>query len=172
MKMIIPANEHGKLYVFSVEGAVPPGLEQKTPDSLEAAFGTAGIDPAFVDVLTANALTGMTLSQYIATGYDMTAQGDAGLDGLQGHLVLVMSRAFGGRETTLDIAPPLRLVATLQDKATLTAPAPLRSDGATGVLSDTPKTKPVSQAAISGRVATIALLVLFALVALMIWIAG
>ena len=85
---------------------------------------------------------------------------------------MVMSAAFGGQAATVDLPADVRLVTTLRETPNLTAPRPVHTGSAAGVIAGPAAKKKPSDAAMSGRVATIALVVLFLLVAVMIWIAG
>ena len=68
--------------------------------------------------------------------------------------------------------PEMSHVTTIGEGAALTVDAPLRSEAAEGVLDEPPQPKRMSDARQSGMVATVALLIMFALVALMVWIGG
>jgi len=170
--LTIPAHDHGQIRIFALDMVPPEPLKDKTTEGLAGAFGVL-LNPDFVDVIDTAALGEMSLSAYVRQGYDFEpdAADDAALGALKGWVIFVMSRATAGAETTLDLSPGIRHVTTIGTPLTLTAPDPLESDAATGVL--TPQTKqPMSDARMGGMVATIALLVLFLLVALMIWVAG
>ena len=83
-----------------------------------------------------------------------------------------MSAAFGGQEHTLDLPAGTRLVTTLREKAAIKVTPPLTSDSAEGNLDTKPVKPRKSDARMSGMVATYALLAMFTLVALMIWVGG
>ncbi|WP_386680308.1 hypothetical protein [Loktanella sp. R86503] len=173
MTLTIPANDHGLIRVFKITGPLPEGLSDRTPDAILALFGTDALDPTYIDVVDTRDLSGLTLIDYLNQGYDIPQEAtvDPALRDLRGIAVLIMSRASAGRDVTLNLAPQVAHVTTTGAPARLAAPAaPLTSDAATGTV--TGGKAPPSNAAMSGRVATIALLVLFALVALMIWIAS
>ena len=85
--------------------------------------------------------------------------------------VLVMSAAFPPEGMTLDLPADVRLVTVLRDTPDVTLPETLRSDAAKGSLQGNGKPKK-SDARIGGMIATYALLLMFALVGLMVWIGG
>lgn len=172
MTLTIPANDHGQIRIFTLDMDPPTALKDKQPEGIAGAFGVL-LNPDYVDVLDVAALGEMSLTDYIEQGYDVQpdAADKTALAGLKGWVVLVMSRATDGAETTLDLTPGLHHVTTIGIPLTLTAPNPLDSDAAKGVLTPTTK-KPMSDARMGGMVATAALLILFALTALMIWVAG
>ena len=169
--LTIPANDHGKIRVFSLPAPLPAGLAEKTDTAMLAAFGTTELNTDFVDIVDMSALGGMTLAQFLSQGYDITPdEVDAtALARINGNAALIMSRATGGTPVALALRPGVEHVTTCGDAARLTAPAPLRSEASQGVIE--PGTGR-SDAAMSGRIATIAILVLVAVAALMVWIAG
>lgn len=173
-ELTIPALDHGQIRVFEMAPPAPQSLLDKTPAALETFFGTSGLNSDFIDIFEVQNLGEMGLIDYLRTGYDLTADvvDDAALKGVNGVVILMMSRATGGEAVTLKVAPEIQHITTLGEPARMRAPTPIKSEASQGVVEDTPTKKTPSDAAMSGRVATIALLVLFAIVGLMIWIAG
>lgn len=168
----IPANDHGAIYVLELNRTDPEGLADKTDAAMMAVFGPVVLNTDYVDAITPGMLTDMTLPDLIQNGYEMhvdTATAEE-LRGLFGTVILVMSAAFGGDEMTIDLPSDVRLVTVLRDAPAMSAPRTIPTESATGTLPQGRK-KP-SDAAMSGRIATYALLLLFALVGLMIWIAA
>ncbi len=170
----IPANDHGALYVLELNRPAPEGLDDKTDAAMQAIFGPVLVNTDYVDPISPGMLTDMTLPDLIRNGYDMPVSGaDAEeLRGLMGTAILAMSAAFGGQAQTIDLPADVRLVATLREAHDLKAPRPIHTTTARGHLTGGKAKKKPSDAAMSGRIATIALLVLFALVGAMVWIAG
>ena len=174
MSITIPADDYGQIRVFSMPAPLPPDLAQKDTAALRALFGVEGLNPDFVDVIDPRDLAPMGLADYLRQGYDVEpdAADTAALQGLSDRIVvLLMSRATTGDEVTLSLASDVRHETTLSTAAALAVPQAMRSDAARGVVGDPPQKAP-SDGAISGRVAMIALLVLFAVVGLMIWVAA
>lgn len=171
MTVTIPANDHGQLRVFALDMAAPQELRDKTDAGLAGVFG-AVLNSDYVDVLDVAALGDMDLISYIRQGYDLHPdEADTiALSGISGWAILVMSRATAEQEVTLTLSPGIHHVTTIGTPMTLTAQTPLESESAKGVLTQTTKA-PMSDGRIGGMVATLALLVLFALVGLMIWVA-
>lgn len=173
MSLTIPDTDHGKIRVFSVSDPVA-GLRDTELEALVATFGNAPLNPDFVDVIDVDAMGEMTLLDYLAEGYDIEpdAADVAALSALAGVVVLIMSRAHEGAEITLSLADGVRHVTTLGRGARMTVAAGLESEAAKGVI-EAPKVKPPkSDARIGGMVATVALLVMFALVGVMVWVGG
>jgi len=179
----VPANEHGVVRIFAIDlprddlaAFAPPeleGVEVMAQSPLRAALGVDRLDMEYVDIIHPEDLGEMGLSGYLNDGLGLSAQEIAGarthLDGITGPVALVLSKAHAGEAAILTPRAPLRWVATLNEPQDVHDMAPLRSDGAAGVV--TGGKPPKSDAAIGGRIATIALLVLALLVILMIWIA-
>ena len=168
----IPANDHGAIYVLELIRPTPEGLEDKTDAAMMAVLGPVVVNTDYVDAITPGMLTDMTLPDLIRNGYDtpMTDAQAEQLRALMGTTVLIMSAAFGGQAMTIDLPSDVRLVTVLREEPTMAAPRPIQTPSADGTLP--PARKKPSDAAMSGRIATYALLVLFLLVAVMIWIAG
>lgn len=174
MKLEIPANDHGAIYVLEYAGAPPAGFEDKTDAAMQAVLGPVLVNTDYVDAITPGMLTDMTLPQLIEHGYDMPV-GDADADqlrGIMGTAFLVMSAAFGGHSVQVDLPSNVRIVTVLREAPTITLSDPLSAESAKGTLQTKPAKPPKSDARMSGIVATYALLAMFALVALMIWVAG
>lgn len=171
MTLTIPANDHGQIRVFAVSGDLPAGEPEEV---IAALFGTDALDPTYVDIISKGDLGVMALTDYIRQGYDMSPDDHdaAAVDGIEGHVVLILSRAAQGAEVTLTPAPNVQHVTTYIPPAQMTPVAPLRSDAADGIIGDPPGKAPKSDARIGGMVAMVALLVLFALVGLMVWVGG
>jgi hypothetical protein len=173
MSLHIPANDFGQIRVFEVRSTLPQNVIEKTPEGLKALFGTDALDPTYIDIIKINDLSSMSLTDYIAQGYDMeAAEHDiAAVNGIEGYAILIMSSAAGGAEVTLELTPEVRHVTTYVPEAQLQIIEPLSSDSAKGFINDPPARAPKSDARIGGMVAMIALIVLFLLVGLMIWVA-
>lgn len=172
MTLTIPANDHGQIRIFALDFVPPQALADKTDAGLAGAFGVV-LNSDFVDVVDVAALGDMELASYIRQGYDLHADPAdvTALAAIKGWAILVMSRATAEQDVTLTLSPGIRHVTTIGSQTVLNPQTPLETDAAKGVL--TPATKaPKSDARISGMVATFALVLLFALVGLMIVIAG
>lgn len=169
----IPANDHGAIYVIELRRPAPEGLEEKTDAAMMAVLGNVVVNTDYVDAITPGMLTDMTLPDLLRNGYEMpVSERDAEkLRSIFGTVVLVMSAAFGSDAMSINLPDDVRLVTVLRDAPQMHAPQPIVTESAKGIIQPKGK-KPVSDAAMSGRIAMIALVVLFLLVAIMIWIAG
>ena len=178
----IPASEHGIVRLFTIDlpaadipaFAEPDHNNDKAPWPLLDALAATGLDENFIEVFPVSDLGEMGLAGYMTEGLGIAGAEIAAqrpqLDRLKGHVLIVLSSAFGGRAQTLAPQSPLRWIGTWSEDRPPVAFSALPSDAARGSVAPPPAKAPVSDAAMSGRVATVALLVIFALVGVMIWV--
>jgi hypothetical protein len=167
------------------------------PDPVAALLGVDALDPDFVEIFDLADLAGLGLSSYLATGNAIPeaqlAPDRARLDALQGPVLILFAAAFANRPVTLHPDPRLTLIGSYAEEIPPVEFEPLPDAGAkgslgqprsdaltsghpasqTGTAQDAPpvQVQKYSNARMSGMVATAALLVMFAMVSLMIWIA-
>ncbi|WP_208347400.1 hypothetical protein [Pseudaestuariivita rosea] len=173
-QITIPAKEKGVVRIFSVNPPEPFNpADDDAPQWLLTALGLSHLPEESYELFPIRQLDGIGLSGYLTEGWgistDELAQLAPQLDALKDHVLLLRPNAFD-TETTLAVQQPVRYVATLQEDRPPVHFDALPSGSAELQLAETPQKQP-SEAAIMGRVAMVALLVLFALVGLMIWIA-
>lgn len=167
----VSATERGRVYVISL-----PVL-MDVPQ-LSAALGATVLDPAQVDIVDVAELGELGLSGYLAAGMGVAGVDALALAAVQGPVALIRSAAFKGEAQVLQL-PAGGVLAGVYDEATgtpavgdlVTEAAAPQAPAPTSEAEPEPAPRRASDAAMSGRVATIALLVLFALVAVMVWIA-
>ncbi|MEL6452239.1 MAG: hypothetical protein AAFQ19_13355 [Pseudomonadota bacterium] len=178
----IPANERGIIRVFSLsmDASAARALKEQ-PEALAAALGTGegALDAEQVEVFPVSDLEGIGLSGYLAAGNavpeDQLAPDRVKLDKLGGWVLILYSRAFADRATTLAPAPALTLIGTYGAARTdWTATERVTADSAKPYSAppETVEKKKPSDAAMSGRIATLVLIVLGLFTWAMIWIAG
>jgi len=176
----VKATEHGLVRVFQLSYAVSMEIgHMGTLDGLAEALGVEHLDGRDVQIVAIGEISDMGLSAFLTLGYEIDEAEIAPLrpvlDALEGKVAILRSGAFDGRDVHLETGGGARLTATLHEGG---PPTPTLAHADRTVESarrpaDAPREKPrPSDAAMSGRVATVALLVLFALVALMVWIGG
>jgi len=187
--LAVPPGAFRVIWVFELdlpEAEVKPMLAEAEgrEDALApilAALGVPGLAPGGVEVFQAGAFEGYGLSRYLTEGAGMEGEGVAAeaarLDALRGPVVLVHSAALPDGARQLQAVAPLRLVGRFAENLDLSVRTPPAADSAHPAVPDPQpeaetERKPPSEAAQSGKVATLALVVLFALVGLMIWMAG
>lgn len=193
----VGAHEFGVLRIYSIN--VPAGdIEAFTtnhreffagepePDywALKDWLGADTLNAEHINIIDIADLSDMPFTTYLIDGYDVTDEDIEAhrttLDALGGHLAIITSAAFGGVEQDLKANTDalkrdntfLIHAATLrQSRANITF-RPLPDESAKGPVEDLPQKKKPSDAAMGGRVATIALLVMGLLVWVMIRVAG
>ena len=165
----IRANEHGLIRVFVVD------LPKREIDGFDVAhaLGPGALDPAQVELFDLSDIGEIGLSGYMNEGLGIAPDElDAPrLDALSGPVLILRSAAFRGQAVTLTPKAPLRWIGTYAEQTTPVKFEPLPAGKPENGGASEPKTRP-SDAAMSGRVAMTALLVIFALTALMVWVAG
>lgn len=174
----ISATEQGVVRVFAVD--LPASeLENFTRSNgtwpLRDALGAEALNVERIEIFDVSDLSGMGLSAYLEEGQGVKPEElaplRAQLDSLKGTVMVLPSSALAGVAQTLEVKAPLRLVATLNEDR-----PPVEFDtlpDETAKAEHPPLTPPApSDAAMSGRVAMIALLVIAVLTAVLIWIAA
>jgi len=156
----------------------PADAERPLTKPLPKALGLEFIDMDFIDFMIEEELEAFPLSKMLIEGHGMdsasVAPDAAMLDRLRGQVVLVHSSALADLAPSVEPAPPLTFVGryseALKNDGTPMGVVKSATEAADGTA--TPAKKQPSDAAMGGRVATIALLVMAALVWVMIKIAG
>ena len=171
--MQIPAFETGVIRLFTIE---MPSDQMDVFDA-RVALGATNIDETFVEVFHVSDLEGLGLAGYLIIGNEVPeGQIDemrVQLGTIKGHVLLVFSSAFGQNKQTLHPQSPLHHIATFFTEGTPVTHKKLPDDSAqlgTGNDDIKPAKKVPSQAAMSGRIATYALLFMFAFTGLIVWI--
>ncbi|MFQ6546651.1 hypothetical protein AADZ90_001740 [Aestuariibius sp. 2305UL40-4] len=168
---------HDTVFVFALNlpsEDVPTFTEGNQKNwPLKDALGATTLDPNGVDIVALKEIAGLELSGLLIEGHGAEAAqvltDKARLDALEGHVVLVHATAFQGVAQNLNPGPELTFIGRYSGPRTATPVEPLRSDAAEGTLKGDASAR--SHGKIGGRVATFALLVLFLLVGLMVWVA-
>ena len=175
-RISIKPTEHGVVRVFAVDlapGEIPEFTDQDGDWPLKNALGAEALDPRHVDVFPVSDLDELGLSGYLEQGHGIAADELADmrgrLDALSGHVLIVTSRAFEGQAQELTPRAPLRLIGSFNEEAAAVSFDPLPSGAARGITGGKPGP---SDAAMSGRIASLALLVLFLLVLVVVWVAA
>ena len=170
-KIDIKAGETGTVRLFATD------LDKSQIDGFDAAaaLGAEHLTPDQVELFDVADLTGLGLAAYLEEGHgippEQLSDMRARIDDLKGVVLILPSRALGGKKQILRPRAPLHLIGTFFEEIKPISFERLPSEGARGEVNTRTKPSP-SNAAISGRVAMAALLVLALLVVLMIWIAG
>lgn len=166
-----------RLFRLPQRDGLAPG-EAFPLDQLAAFLGVAQLNAADVQQVWPDDLDGMSVAEFLDTGYGIdAAQLTAQAHVFAAHestdlLIFVRSSAFTDRPVTLTLSGGLSLLAMFREPGAQVSFDPLPNPDPQAVLQDAPQKKTPSDAAMSGRVATVALLVMALLVVVMIWIAG
>lgn len=187
---VLPLGDFRAIWVYALNvsdadwGALLSDARDPEDDSavlpLPKALGLRGLDTDFIDFMVNDELEALKLSSLLIEAHGMDADSvapdAARLDALRGQVLLVHSSALGSKAPSTDPEPPLTFVGryseALKMDATPMAPDTSQIAAAMEPSDPVPPKKKPSDAAMSGRVATVALLVMALLVWLMIWIAG
>lgn len=164
----VKPGERGIVRIFAVDLTV----DQIKGFDVAAALGVDRLDAAGIELFPVDDVKEIGLSGYMHEGLGIAADelDAARLDALEGYVLVVLSAAFAGQAATVTPKSPLRWIGTYTEETAPIKFEPLPSDSARGNVVTQTKPPP-SDAAMSGRVAMIALLVIFAITGLMIWIA-
>lgn len=172
----VAPHEQGMIRVFALS-LTPPEAEALRDSAPAQAklLGVETINISFTEVFPVADTETLGLAGYLIEGNDVDpasiAPDRARLAALDGWVLLVYSRAFDGAAQTLSPAPALTLIGCYTQPGTdWSESQTLRSDSAKPQ-GGTARKRP-SDAAMSGRIAMAALLVITALTALMVWIAA
>ncbi|AGI65967.1 hypothetical protein OAN307_c02000 [Octadecabacter antarcticus 307] len=175
----ISANEHGVLRIFAISSTFLKTGETLRLDQICAALGVDQLAEADVQQIWNHAIDDMSLVDFLRRAYDANKDDIAAqlpsleaMDQMPFLLVLIRSSGFVNRPVEIRLTSDvMNHVATLREPGATITFEPLPDESAKGTLSDAPQKKPASDAAMSGRVATVALLVMALLVWLIIKIA-
>jgi hypothetical protein len=168
----IPPTERHTLRVFTL--AVPPDdlhRLRSDPTAIAALLGTPTVNTHYIDIFDVKDIDAIGLAQYLIDGNgaaepQITADKPT-LDAIRGPVLILTSGAANG---TLTPAPQLSLIGTYAEDTPPIIFEPLPTDSAKGLTGQ--GKAPMSDARAGGMVATVALIVLFAITGLMIWMAG
>lgn len=170
----VTASERGLVRLFALD--LPAEEVEKLREAdLAAMLGVARLDLDQVDLFSSSDLTGLGLTGYMTEGLGIPeeelAPDRARLDALTGHLMVVRSAAFQGEAVTLAPRAPLRWIGTYAEAHSPVQFEELPSAAAEAQAAPPPRKTP-SDAAMSGRVAMVALLVIALLVLVMVLVAA
>ena len=103
---------------------------------LKYGLGATKLRPAFVETVDLRDLGAMTLSQYLAQGYDVSpkALGDkkTRIDALKGHVIILPPQAFENTSQTLHVATPLTHIGSFESAKAKPKGRSLRTRSAEG----------------------------------------
>jgi len=169
--LTIPPDEQGVVRVFDIE--LEGGAAEAfaiDPEAPARALGLSELNTRYVDVFPVSRLAGLSLTDYLVEGHGIPPETlDAhaqDLNGLRGHVAVITSGAFGDGARTLEVAAPLRHVATLAEDRPELHFGDLPSEGAKRQATPTPEAAPAQDNGrpyTSRRVVAAVILVVFVL---------
>ncbi|MEX0283246.1 MAG: hypothetical protein AB3N23_01400 [Paracoccaceae bacterium] len=172
--LTVPPNERGVVRVFSLIIEAGGIKAFKAPGAIDTALGVSGVDTEYVEVFPVTDLAGVGLANYLVDGCgvpEAVIDPDRDrLDALEGHLMVVLSKAFQGRAATITPAGPLVLAGVYAETPVdWSSSGPIKTDSArpgTGHVSPLPPsdaTRRVGSAVFVGMLLLIALVLFFLL---------
>ena len=171
----VTATEAGVVRVFALSMDDAAAQSLKTGDALAQTFGGAALDATHVEVFALADLGEMSLPDYLIEGAGVqqaALESDrAKLNALSGSVMVIYSSAFGGKALELTPDRALTLIGSYPQEGTdWTGAIDLSTPSALPKTPEGPAKKRPSDAAMSGRIAMLALLVAFGVVGLMVWV--
>lgn len=113
-------NETSVIRIFAMDMPAEQARFQTDPLAMKQILGVDEIDPDYVEIFPLSDLDQLGLAGYLIEGCgvpeDAVATERERLNAVTGYVMLVHSRAFGGRGVTL--TPTLPLIATFNEPAT------------------------------------------------------
>ncbi len=152
-------------------GQIIPPLR---PDAARRLLGVDVADLSQIDLFHSDDIAAIGLAAYLIEGNAVAeaqiAADATTLDAYQGYILTLRAQAFGGQSALLHPDPKVTLMGTYTETVPPVRFDPLPTQSAKGVLGG--GKPPKSDARIGGMVATAALIFMFGLTALIIWLAG
>ncbi|EBA12090.1 hypothetical protein [Roseobacter sp. CCS2] len=178
----IKATERGVIRIFmanlTTEQAetFTQSPDEDTPAPINRALGVSNLNTDFIELFPLSNLAGVGLAGYLVEGLGVAEEDvkphASRLNAMSGQVLIVLSQAFGGFETTITPTAPLKWIGTYTEEGSAVKFEPLPSEGAE-VTPGTPTGKPPkSDARVGGMIAMYALIAMFIFVGLLIWVAG
>ena len=174
----VKAHEAGVIRVFALSMTEAEAIALKDDaNAISAALGT-DVDSEHVEIFPISDLEGIGITGYLTEGNGVPPEDLAPdrtkLDRLGGWVMIVFSRAFQDRAATLSLIPALTLIGTYGMPTTDWRTTETIASDAAKPFTAPPTTvkKRPSDAAMSGRVATVVLILLGLFTWAIIWIAG
>lgn len=187
----IPATERGIVRVFAVnlpeaqvaamlddglvDGDLPPGERRELPAAADL-LGWPALDTRHAELFAVKDLTGLGLPTYLTEGLgleeDQLAPDHARLSALEGYVLIVLSRAFGGQDVTLHVPDALTLISTYKEKFAPVTFEPLPGTAGQAALAGRPSIRAPDQSRRILRVAALTALILMLLAIALVAILG
>ena len=169
----IPAGERGVIRIFDLDMAPEQARFLREPGALAQVLGIDEIDLNHIEVFPVSDLEELGLASYLTQGCGIAeaeiAPDRAHLSALEGHVLLLRSRAFGGQAARLTPASQITHIASYGEKpikwSAPPQPAPESSKLYTG-----PKLSPREARSAARRIGGSLFAVVMSLIALLLYI--
>jgi len=172
--MILRAGERGIVRVFALN--MPPEQARflREPGAVDEHLGTSPVDVAHVDIFPVSDLEELGLAGYLVEGCgipedELIADRDR-LNAVTGWVLIVRSRAFGGRAVTLAPGPGLSLLGAWSEAPTDWSGGPIETTSARpgSAPRQSPRTARAQSRRIGGTIFFVFMAILLALIALLV----
>lgn len=168
----IPAGERGVIRLFELAMRPEQAAFLKEPGALAQVLGAETLDMEQVEIFPVSDLEDIGLTGYLTEGCGVPrAQVEEDREVLQaqeGHVLLIRSRAFDGKETRLTPADQIKLIGTYGERQTNWSAPPETAESAKPY--SAPKLTPRAARAQSRRIGAVLFTVVMLLIALLIWV--
>ncbi|UWQ33560.1 hypothetical protein K3555_03325 [Leisingera sp. M527] len=167
----IPAGERGVIRLFTLDMRPEQAAFLKEPGALAQVLGIEALDMDQVEIFPVTDLEDIGLTGYLTEGCGVPraqVEEDRGmLDALDGHVLLIRSRAFDGAETRLTPAEQITLVGTYGERQTNWSAPPATAESAKPY--SAPKLSPRQARTQARRIGAALFAVVMLLTALLVW---
>ncbi|MBY6067503.1 hypothetical protein KUW17_12175 [Leisingera aquaemixtae] len=167
----IPAGERGVIRLFALDMRPEQAAFLKEPGALAQVLGIEALDMDQVEVFPVSDLEDIGLTGYLTEGCGVPrAQVEEDremLQALEGHVLLIRSRAFGGDETRLTPAAQIVLKGTYGERQTSWSAPPVSTESAKPY--SAPKLPPREARSKARRIGAALFAIVMTLIALAVW---
>ncbi|MEW2913010.1 hypothetical protein [Leisingera sp. JC11] len=167
----IPAGERGVIRLFALDMRPEQAAFLKEPGALVQVLGIEALDMDQVEIFPVSDLEDIGLTGYLTEGCGVPrAQVEEDremLQALEGHVLLIRSRAFGGEETRLTPADQIVLKGTYGERRTNWSAAPATAESAKPY--SAPKLSPREARSQARRIGATLFTIVMTLIALLVW---
>ncbi|OED46246.1 hypothetical protein AB838_19725 [Rhodobacteraceae bacterium (ex Bugula neritina AB1)] len=167
----IPAGERGVIRLFALDMRPEQAAFLKEPGALAQVLGIAALDMDQVEIFPVSDLEDIGLVGYLSEGCGVpraqVEQDRELLQGLEGYVLLIRSRAFDDVETRLTPADQIMLQGTYGERQTNWNAAPASAESAKPY--SAPKLSPRQARAQARRIGATLFALVMALIALAVW---
>lgn len=167
----IPAGERGVIRLFALGMRPEQAAFLKEPGALAQVLGIEALDMEQVEIFPVSDLEDIGLTGYLTEGCGVPRtqieEDREMLQALEGHVLLIRSRAFGGEETRLTPADQIVLKGTYGERRTNWKAAPETAESAKP--NSAPKLSPREARSQARRIGAALFAIVMALIALAVW---